>query len=188
MRHSRACTTRFGQPRWPNRGVQRNQWVASSRLAMHSTPRLCSASEHFLSKLLAYRRKFRHVGVLSASVNGALVSWVDVMLANIAMTSVCISSCIADMDGMRNTLARQEEVEAIRAASQLPCKLSQHPAYILLNKVPDTWPEMLDLLTSNMASCTLLRLSLRLTFVAYVIHPQLSGMRPRVETSVPSVS
>jgi hypothetical protein len=155
---------------------------------MRLTPRLHSASELFLSKLLAYRREFRHVGVLSASVNGALVSWVDVMLANIAMTSVCISSYTADMDGMMHTLARREEDEAIRAASQLPCKLSRHPAYILLNGDPDTWPGMLDLLTSNTASCTLLRLSLRLTFVAYVIHPQLSGMHPRVETSVPDVS
>lgn len=83
-----------------------------------------SASECFLSKLLAYRREFRHVDVLSASVYGALVSWVDVILANIAMASVCIASDTFDMDGMMHTLARREEDEAIRAASQLPCKLS----------------------------------------------------------------
>jgi hypothetical protein len=46
---------------------------------------------------------------------------------------------------------------------------------------------MLDLLTSNMVSCTALRLSLRLTFAAYVLHPQLSGMQPRVDTLVPDV-
>ncbi|KAF8481155.1 hypothetical protein DFH94DRAFT_738363 [Russula ochroleuca] len=120
-------------------------------------------SEHFLAKLLAYRREFLYVGVLSASLKGALVSWVDVILANIAMTSVCIASDTAGVDGMKHTLAGREEDEAIRAASQLPY----------------TWPEMLDLLTSNIASCTVLRLSLRLTFAAYVIHPQLSGMQSR---------
>jgi hypothetical protein len=52
------------------------------------------------------------------------VSLVDVILANIAMTSVCIAGDTADMDGMKHTLARREEDEAIRAASQLPCKLS----------------------------------------------------------------
>lgn len=83
-----------------------------------------SASEYFLSKLLAYRREFLHVGILSASVKGAVVSLVDVILANIAMTSVCIAGDTADMDGMKHTLARREEDEAIRAASQLPCKLS----------------------------------------------------------------
>lgn len=81
------------------------------------------ASEHFLSKLLAYRREFLHVDVLSASLKGALVSWVDVILANIAMTSVCIAGDTADMDGTKHTLAGREEDEAIRAASQLPCKL-----------------------------------------------------------------
>jgi hypothetical protein len=85
---------------------------------------LLSASECFLSKLLAYRREFLYVGVLSASVKGALVSWVDVILANIAMASVYIASDTADMDGMKHTLARREEDEAVRAASKLPCKLS----------------------------------------------------------------
>ena len=83
-----------------------------------------SASECFLSKLLAYRREFLHVGVLSASIKGALVSWVDVILANIAMTSVCIASDTVDIDGMRHTLARREEDETVRAASQLPCRLN----------------------------------------------------------------
>jgi hypothetical protein len=84
------------------------------------------ASECFLSKLLAYRREFLHVGVLFASVKGALVSCADVMLANIARTSVCIAGIAGDavdMDGMTHTLARREEDEAILASSQLPCKL-----------------------------------------------------------------
>jgi hypothetical protein len=81
------------------------------------------ASECFLSKLLAYRREFLHVGVLFASVKGALVSCADVILANIARTSVCIAGDTADMDGMTHTLARREEDEAILASSQLPCKL-----------------------------------------------------------------
>ena len=38
-----------------------------------------------------------------------------------------------------------------------------------------------------MASCTLLRLSLRLVFAAYILHPQLSGVEPRVDTSVRDV-
>jgi hypothetical protein len=91
---------------------------------LHPTPFLRSANEHFLSKLLAYRREFLHVGVLSTSVKGALVSWIDVILANIAMTSVRIASDTADVDGMKHTLAGREEDEAIRAASQLPSKLS----------------------------------------------------------------
>lgn len=124
MRHSQACNPKFGQPGWPIRGVRRNQWVALSRSASRSTPYVCSASECFLSKLLAYRREFRHIDLLSASVYGALVSWVDVILANIAMTTVCIASDTFDMDGMMHTLARREEDEANRAASQLPCKLS----------------------------------------------------------------
>lgn len=127
-------------------------------------------SECFLSKLLAYRREFLHVGVLFAFVKGALVSCADVILANIAMTSVCIAGDAADMDGMMHTLAKREEDEAILASSQLPY----------------TWAEMLDLLTSNMASCTALRLSLRLTFAAYVLHPQLSGIQPRVDTFTPN--
>lgn len=81
------------------------------------------ASECFLSKLLAYRREFLHIGVLFASVKGALVSCADVILANIAMTSVRIAGDTADMDGMTCTLARREEDKAILAASQLPCKL-----------------------------------------------------------------
>lgn len=40
------------------------------------------------------------------------------------MTSVYIASGIADVDGMEGTLATQKENEAIRAASQLPCKPS----------------------------------------------------------------
>ncbi|KAH9985424.1 hypothetical protein BJV74DRAFT_576246 [Russula compacta] len=125
--------------------------------------------EWSLSKLLANRRAFRSVGVLSISVKGALVSWVDVILANIAMTSVYIASDTVDTDGMEGTLARQKEDEAIQAASRLPY----------------TWAEMLDLLTSNMASCTVFRLSLRLTFAAYILHPQLSGMKPQVDAFTP---
>lgn len=94
-----------------------------SHLASPLTP-LCSASEWFLSKLLAYRREFYHVGILSGSIKGVVVSWVDVILANVAMTSVYIASGIADVDGMEGTLATQKENEAIRAASQLPCKPS----------------------------------------------------------------
>ncbi|KAF8507125.1 hypothetical protein F5888DRAFT_72856 [Russula emetica] len=127
-------------------------------------------SECFLSKLLAYRREFLHVGVLFASIKGALVSCADVILANIAMTSVCIASDTVDMDGMTHTLARREEDEAVLASSQLPY----------------TWTEMLDLLTSNITSCTALRLSLRLIFAAYVLHPQLSGTQARVDTFTPS--
>jgi hypothetical protein len=37
------------------------------------------------------------------------------------------------MDGMKHTLARREEEEAIQAASQLPCKLSRLLACLLLN-------------------------------------------------------
>jgi hypothetical protein len=80
------------------------------------------ANECFLSKLLAYRREFLHVGVLFASVKGALVSCADAILANIAMTSVCIAGDTADMDGMAHTLAMREEDEAILASSRLPCK------------------------------------------------------------------
>lgn len=81
-----------------------------------------SASEWFLSKLLAYRREFRYVGALSASIEGAFVSWGDVIIANIAVTSVCIASGAHNTDGMEGTLAKQKEDEAVRAASQLPCK------------------------------------------------------------------
>jgi hypothetical protein len=84
--------------------------------------RLFSASEWFLSKLLAYRRKFLYVGILSTSIKGAVVSWVDVILANVAMVSVYIASGAAEVDGMEGTLASQRENEAILAASQLPCK------------------------------------------------------------------
>ncbi|KAH8998944.1 hypothetical protein EDB86DRAFT_790333 [Lactarius hatsudake] len=66
---------------------------------------------------------------------------------------------------MKDTLARHKEDEAIRTASQLPY----------------TWAEMLDLLTSNMASCSVLRLAVRLVFSAYVLHPQLSGRSPRID-------
>jgi uncharacterized membrane protein (DUF485 family) len=81
-------------------------------------------SEWFLSKLLAYRREFLYVGILSASIKGAVVSWIDVILANVAMVSVYIASSTADVDGMGATLASQREHEAILAASQLPCKPS----------------------------------------------------------------
>ncbi len=91
-------------------------------MASHSIP-LRSVSECFLSKVLAYRREFLHVGVLSASVKGAVVSCADVILANIAIISVCVASDTAVTDGMKHTLARREEDEAILAASQLPCKL-----------------------------------------------------------------
>jgi hypothetical protein len=80
------------------------------------------ASEWFLSKLLAYRREFRYVDALSASIEGAFVSWGDVIIANIAVTSVCIASGVHNTDGMEGTLARQKEDEAFWAASQLPCK------------------------------------------------------------------
>ncbi|KAI0304911.1 hypothetical protein BC826DRAFT_22884 [Russula brevipes] len=127
-------------------------------------------SEWFLSKLLAYRREFLPIRVLSASIDGTLVSCVDVMLANISMASVCIASRTTDMDGLEGTLAKQREDEAIRAASQLP----------------HTWAEMLDLLTSNTASFAVLRLSLRLTFAAYTLHPHLSGVKAQTATFAPS--
>jgi len=95
-------------------------------LAWRSSSYFHPASECFISQLLAYRREFRHVGVLSASVKGALISCADVILANIAMISVCIASDTADMDGMKHTLARLEEDEAVLAASHLPCKLIRH--------------------------------------------------------------
>lgn len=91
-----------------------------------------SASEWFLSKLLAYRREFLYVGVLSVSMNGALISWADIILANIATISVCVASDATDMDGMEGTLARQKEDEVMRAASQLPCKLGLISTYPLL--------------------------------------------------------
>ena len=81
-------------------------------------------SEWFLSKLLAYRREFRSVAVLSASIKGAVVSWADIILAHVAMASVYIASGVANVDGMEGTLAMQKENEAIRAASQMPCKRS----------------------------------------------------------------
>ncbi|KAH9982444.1 hypothetical protein BGW80DRAFT_1453333 [Lactifluus volemus] len=99
------------------------------------------SSEWSLSRLLAYRREFRHIAALSTS------------------DAVSVASCVHDTDGMKGTLARQEEDEDIRAASQLPY----------------TWYEMVELLTSDTASRTVLRLSLRLTFAAYILHPQLSG-------------
>jgi hypothetical protein len=46
---------------------------------------------------------------------------------------------------------------------------------------------MLDLLTSNTASFAVLRLSLRLTFAAYTLHPHLSGMKAQTATSVSDV-
>jgi hypothetical protein len=75
------------------------------------------------AKLLAYRREFLPIRVLSASIGGTLVSCVDVILANISMASVCIASRTTDMDGLEGTLAKQREDEAIRAASQLPRRL-----------------------------------------------------------------
>jgi len=39
---------------------------------------------------------------------------------------------------------------------------------------------MLTLLTSDMASSAVLRLTLRLVFAAYILHPHLSGMKPPV--------
>lgn len=82
------------------------------------------ASERFLSKLLAYRRDFIHIRALSTLTKGAKISWVDVILATIAETSVCISSGMSRVDGMEGTLARHKEDEAIRTASQLPCRSS----------------------------------------------------------------
>ena len=46
---------------------------------------------------------------------------------------------------------------------------------------------MLDLLTSNMATCTLLRLATQLAFAAYILHPQLSRTRPGTDLSVYTV-
>jgi hypothetical protein len=79
------------------------------------------ASEWFLSKLLAYRRD---IGALSTSAKGALVSEIDVIIATIAEASVCISGGTSHVDSMGDTLARHKEDEAIRAASQLPCRSS----------------------------------------------------------------
>jgi len=81
-------------------------------------------SEWFLSKLLAYRREFHFATFLSVSMKGAVVSWADVILANVAMASVYIASGTTDVDGVEGTLAMQKENDAIRAASQLPCKRS----------------------------------------------------------------
>ena len=83
---------------------------------------IAPASECFLSKLLAYRREFLHVGVLFASVKGALVSSADVILTKIAVTAACIAGDTTNMGGMTHTLASLEEDEAILASSQLPCK------------------------------------------------------------------
>jgi hypothetical protein len=81
-------------------------------------------SECFLSKLLAYRRESHFAAVLAASIKGAVVSWADVILANVAMASVYIACGTVDVDGVEGTLAMQKETEAILAASQLPCKRS----------------------------------------------------------------
>jgi hypothetical protein len=98
-------------------------------LGMALTDSLSSASEWFLSRILSYRREFRLVAALSASIEGAFVSWGDVILANIAVTAVSIASCTPGTDGMEGTLARQKEDEAVRAASQLPCELGWVTAY-----------------------------------------------------------
>ena len=81
-------------------------------------------SEWFLSKLLAYRREIHFAATLSVLIKGAVVSWADVILANVAMASVYIASGTANVDGMEGTLAMQKEIETIRAASQLSCKRS----------------------------------------------------------------
>ena len=82
------------------------------------------ASEWFLSKLLAYRRDFIYIRALSTSTKGAKISWVDVILATIAETSVCMFNGMSHADDMEGTLARHKEDEAIRTASQLPCRSS----------------------------------------------------------------
>ncbi|KAH9064247.1 hypothetical protein EDB87DRAFT_1393709 [Lactarius vividus] len=112
---------------------------------------------------------FRELGALNQGGRDGLVEVfkeANAILATIAETCVCISSDAPHVDGVKDTLARHREDEAIRTASQLPY----------------TWAGMLDLLTSNMASCSVLRLAVRLVFAAYVLHPQLSGRSPRIDT------
>jgi hypothetical protein len=87
------------------------------------------ASEWFLSKLLAYRRDFLYIGALLTSAKGALISWIDVILATIGETSVCISSNTSRVDSMEGTLAKHQEDEVIRAASQLPCRSNLGATY-----------------------------------------------------------
>ena len=99
------------------------------------------ASEWFLSKLLAYRRDFISIGALSTSTKGAKISWVDVILATIAETSVCISSGTSHVDGMEGTLARHKEDEAIRAVSQLPCRSSLGYDILVTNRTEIPGPK-----------------------------------------------
>jgi hypothetical protein len=99
------------------------------------------AGEWFLSKLLAYRRDFIYVGALSTSSKGAKISWVDVILATIAETSVCISSGTSHVDGMEGTLARHKEEEAIRAVSQLPCRSSLRYDIFVTNRIEIPGPK-----------------------------------------------
>ncbi|THH20831.1 hypothetical protein EW146_g599 [Bondarzewia mesenterica] len=119
----------------------------------------------FLAKLFEYRQVFHNIATRSLAP-GATVSvvvcWVDVILIKLAESSLVLAGGAksdSSNGGVFLSLHKQREEDALRAAAQLPHK----------------WESVPNVLASEHASRAVVRLALRLTFAAYVMHPQLTG-------------
>lgn len=121
----------------------------------------------FLSKLFEYRQAFYSIAarlIAPGTAPSVVVCWVDVILTKLSdATLVVVSGTHSDLSSTQafNSLHKQQEDDAIRAATQLPRR----------------WDAVPDLLASEHASPALARLALRLLFAAYTVHPQLTGDR-----------
>ncbi|TFY83782.1 hypothetical protein EWM64_g248 [Hericium alpestre] len=126
-----------------------------------------AVSTDFLTKLFGFRQRFHVVAaneLASSKTVTILVCWVDVILAKIGEAATAIASgWSADpspCSDMFDSLARQREGDALRAAAQLP----------------HAWEKVPMLLLSESASPAAVRLALCLAFAAYIVRPQLIGM------------
>ncbi|KAI0051744.1 hypothetical protein FA95DRAFT_201272 [Auriscalpium vulgare] len=127
--------------------------------------RLSIVEPSSMSQLFDYRRAFHAIAARNlppGPTSSVVVCWVDVVLTKLVEAIVVVAGGAnphGRENGMTGSLAQQKENEALTTASQLP----------------QSWSGVLDLMTSDWASPAVVRMALRLTFAAYIIHPQLTG-------------
>jgi hypothetical protein len=82
----------------------------------------------FLSKLFDYRLFYQDAAsqTNSRSLQSTLVTWVDVLLANLSFATMAVAATASEVQlldqGVSETIRLQKRHDSIRAATQLPGK------------------------------------------------------------------
>ena len=138
-----------------------------------------------MDKLFKFRKLFRDVAIKSnpRNLGSLVVTWVDNLLANLAVLIVNIASAPAPANlpqaSASEAIQLQTRHDMIRASAQLPGNDLISPVRSFANKILDKWDDLRIVLGSDDFSPAARRLALSLMFAAYVMEAQLAGVQSR---------